>query len=325
MIAWLRGSRGEVTRGLARMILCVAFFVPTLGNATTLWCRNGDRLAGEIVSETEAEVVFDATNFGRVRVKREAVARIEAINGDTASTVPTSACEAGKAPLRQAAVAHSDWRGRVAITIDRTRSAGHQDSLALDLRLQREWKRDEVKIESTYDLRRDDRRRNADTLKTSTQWVRKVSDRYFGTYRAISEWNRSTVYNGRDTSYFLLQQEFGAGVSFAVANGRRVRLGLSENTFNLWVRPNDLSTTGNNESVFAEVEWALPWDARLVHRGVVFYSRKHGTIGVENSVELSRRISRTLSLSLKHELREDMPDVRLQDYNNLRLLLGYDF
>lgn len=291
-------------------------------SAAVLVCLNGDRLAGEIVAETGDTIVFKATNFGAVCVKRSAVERIEGSAKKVDSAKSGSTAAAGE---RSSAPAASSWKGRAALTIDRTRSGGHQDSVAFVVNLQREWSRDELRLESTYDLRRDDQRRNADLLKSSTQWVHRLSNRYFATYRVADEWNRSMNYQDRDISYLFLQQELGVGVTFAPTRGPRVRLGVSENFFNVWVRPSDLSRAANNESLFAEVEWKLPWDARLVHRGVLFVSAKRGSFGVEDSIELIRKLSPTVSVSVKHELRENVPDVRLQDYHNLRLLLGYDF
>ena len=81
------------------------------------------------------------------------------------------------------------------------------------------------------------------------------------------------------------------------------------------------------ESAFLEMEWKLPWRLCLSERGV-WYGRAPGDnqrSGWENCVELSKKLTEILSASMRHEIRRNDPNVRVQDYARLKLLLGVDF
>ena len=47
--------------------------------------------------------------------------------------------------------------------------------------------------------------------------------------------------------------------------------------------------------------------------------------GWENRVELNKKLTETLSTSVRHEIRRDNPDGSAQDYTRLKLLFGLDF
>jgi hypothetical protein len=42
-------------------------------------------------------------------------------------------------------------------------------------------------------------------------------------------------------------------------------------------------------------------------------------------LELNKKLTETLSVAIRHETRTNNPDVRIQDYTLLRLLVGLDF
>ena len=62
----------------------------------------------------------------------------------------------------------------------------------------------------------------------------------------------------------------------------------------------------------------------LVQRGV-WYPVKDLPDGWENRVELNKKLTETLSTSVRHEMRRNNPDGSAQDYTRLKLLLGFDF
>jgi hypothetical protein len=123
----------------------------------------------------------------------------------------------------------------------------------------------------------------------------------------------------------LLQQELGAGINLLDADTRKVRVGLSENLFDTWVTPTESHVSQNVESVFAEVELKLPWRMVVTDRGVWYYSITDRTDGWENRFELNKKLTETLTVGFRHEVRHNNPDVRSADYRRLRLLFGFDF
>jgi len=105
-----------------------------------------------------------------------------------------------------------------------------------------------------------------------------------------------------------------------------VRVGLSENLFDVWnTTPGGMHTSRTTESVFAETELKLPWRMSLTGRGVYYYSIATGTNGWEDQVELSKKFTETLSTSIRQETLRYNPDGTTQDYSRLKLLFGLDF
>ena len=126
--------------------------------------------------------------------------------------------------------------------------------------------------------------------------------------------------------YVQFQQEIGAGVSILPLHRRKVRVGLSENRFDVWTTtPGGMHTSRTVESAFLETELVLPWRMSLAQRGVYYYSFASATDGWENRIELSKKFTETLSTSIRQEIRRYNPDGTTQDYTRLKLLFGLDF
>ena len=118
------------------------------------------------------------------------------------------------------------------------------------------------------------------------------------------------IRQGEPADYVLLQQEFGAGVTVIDAENRKVRLGVAENLFDTWITPTETHLSQTVESVFAEVEARLPWRIVVTDRGVWYYSFADKTTGWENRFEISKKLTETLTMGLRHEVRRNNPDVR---------------
>ena len=81
----------------------------------------------------------------------------------------------------------------------------------------------------------------------------------------------------------------------------------------------------NAESVFVEAEWELPWRITLTERGVYYYALSTKEDGWENKFQIDKKLTETLSVGVLHELRYNNPDVRVSDFELLKLLIGLDF
>jgi hypothetical protein len=51
----------------------------------------------------------------------------------------------------------------------------------------------------------------------------------------------------------------------------------------------------------------------------------HKTDGWEDRIELNKKLTETLSVALRHEIRRHNPDGSSQDYTRLKFLFGFDF
>jgi hypothetical protein len=147
----------------------------------------------------------------------------------------------------------------------------------------------------------------------------------FGHYRPSAEWNRASRLRGFPNDYLLLQQELGAGYNLFTTPARKFRLGLSQNLFDRW----SLLVDGAHDSrgvvsAFQETDLNLPWRITISQRGV-WYPIREDADGWENRVELNKKLTETLSTSLRHEIRRNNPDGTAQDYTRLKVMLGLDF
>jgi hypothetical protein len=207
----------------------------------------------------------------------------------------------------------------VSDTADRT-------NLSVEMGLKRKWKSDEVQLNGRYDFSQTNELTTTDLVKADGLWRHDFSKNSFAQYRPTLEWNRASFRSGVPSDYVLLQQEIGAGINLFGTPRRKLRVGLSENLFDVWtVAPPASHNSRTSESVFVETELKLPWGLLLTDRGVYYYSFSSQGNGWENRAELTKKFTETLSTAIRHEVRHGSPDGTAQDYTRLRLLLGLDF
>jgi hypothetical protein len=158
-------------------------------------------------------------------------------------------------------------------------------------------------------------------LKGDALWRHDLTRNSFVQYRPTLEWNRANFRTGVPADYVLFQQEIGYGINLLTQPARKLRVGVSENLFDIWnTSPPDSHNSRTSESAFVEAEVRLPWALLLTERGV-YYSFN----GWENRIELTKKFTATLSTAIRHEARQGSPDGTAQDYTRLKLLLGLDF
>lgn len=310
---------------------------------------DGDRVRGTLVERSGELWVFDSEKFGRLKVP-VAAARVEpapAAVADSASQQvvatpppPTSKHEdpddlepVGWARFTPMALTQTvreffgPWKGRFSISLEDVVDSSSRNTTLVELHMKRTWKRDEVDGTLRYDFSQTANVTTKDLIKLTGSWRRDYALKLFSIYRPTSEYNRAfKAPDGVATNYVMLQQEIGAGVNVFTTPQRKLRAGLSENLFDVWVvAPDNRHAAQTSESVFAELEWSLPWRLRLTERGVWYPPFRSGSEGWENRLELNKKLTETLSVAIRHEKRTNNPDVRIQDYTLLRLLVGLDF
>jgi hypothetical protein len=221
------------------------------------------------------------------------------------------------------------WHGKVAFSDEVVSDTSDRDNVSLEGTLQRKWAADEVQLKGQYDYSKTNDLTTTDLLKGDGLWRHTFPENRFAIYHPSFEWNRanlstSPLVPGGD--YFLLQQEIGVGLSIWSTPIRKVRIGVSENLFDLWSQdPVPSHNSRAVESAFVESEFKLPWRMSLTQRAVYYYSIASGDTGWESTVELSKKFTETFSTSIRHEIRRNNPDGRAPDYTRLKLLFGIDF
>lgn len=323
----------------------------------TLVYKDGDRVHGTVVS-SGATIVFKSDRFGELTVPAADVVIIRAEKSAAPAApkavVAQSAKPAGAAKAEQTAKAaeaeraeeervtlwdrfspwvltakvrnyFGPWHGRLAFSTEAVSDRANRNNVAFDGQLRRKWEKDEVQITTRTDYARTNDVPTTDVIRGSASWRHDFSKTQFAQYRPSVEWNRASKRLGVPNEYVLLQQEIGVGYNLLTTPSRKVRTGVSQNLFEIWnTAPMADHTSRGVQSGFEEVELKLPWQMGLAQRGV-WYPVKDQPDGWENRVELNKKLTETLSTSVRHEMRRNNPDGSAQDYTRLKLLLGFDF
>ncbi len=330
-----------------------AIAVPVAVGALTdvLIYADGDRVRGRFRERVGDTLVFQSEKFGLLKVPA-AMAHVEqgalpaamkalthkqgtqVISPPSEHPEPAEAAEpAGWARFSPYALTQAmreffgPWHGRFSVSSEIVSDTTERNNTMVEAKLQRKWTSDEVEGTIRYDYTKTGELTTKDVIKFAGSWRRDSKTRLFSVYRPSVEYNQAFKNPaGVYTDYVLVQQEIGAGVNVFTTPQRKLRVGLSENLFDVWAtRPVRRHTAQTSESAFAEIEWTLPWKLHLTERGVWYYSFANNTDGWENRIELNKKLTETLSVAIRHETRHNNPDVRTQDYTLLRLLIGLDF
>lgn len=330
----------------------------------TLVYKDGDRVQGKLMSQSADTIVFKSDRFGELRVpaadavvikadKPAAPAPASAAIAETKPTpAATPAAPAVVAPPKKeasSAVAAEEeklsiwdrfspsvltarvrnvfgpWHGKLMFSTEVVTDVAHRSTRSWETHLQRKWKVDEVQLNGRYDFSETNNITTTDLAKGWGQWRHEFGPRFFTTYRPTTEWNRASNFRGRPNDYVLLQQEFGVGSPIFTRPTRKVRLGVAQNRFDTWnTAPGADHTSRRVMSAFEEIDLSLPWRISIAQRGV-WYPVRGGIDGWENRVDLSKKLTETLSAAVRHEIRRHNPDGTAADYERLKLLFGLDF
>lgn len=318
----------------------------------TLVFKDGDRVQGSVVSADADQIVFRADRFGELRVPaKDAVV----IRAEKAAPAAPAVAASGPAPAsaektRSATSVEREeermslwdrfspsvltakvrnyfgpWHGRLAFSTEAISDVADRNTSSTEAHLQRKWKTNEVQLNARYDFSDTNQVTTADLLKFWGQWRHDFNAQLFSQYRPTAEWNRASQLRGVPNDYVLLQQEVGAGYNLVARPTRKVRVGVSQNLFDTWnTAPASNHVSHGVVSSFEETEFNLPWRITIAQRGV-WYPVRDQPDGWENRVDLNKKLTETLSTSLRHEIRRNNPDGTAQDYTRLKLLFGLDF
>jgi hypothetical protein len=332
---------------------------PTATTRDALVYKDGDRVQGKLLERVDNMIVFKTDRFGIVRVpaadavviKAEKPAKLTvpppaaapttvapavAAKGETPAAKPVDEREEEEkisiwerfSPWQLTAKVKNffgPWHGKLAFSTELVSDTAERTNDSLEGHLGRKWERDEVQLNARYDYAETNNLATTDTLRGSGSWRHDFNKKQFAQYRPTVEWNRASKLNGVPNDYVLLQQEIGVGVSLVTRPRYKVRAGVSETLFSVWnSAPTAVRSSRAVESLFEETELTLPWRMTLSQRGV-WYPITNNSDGWENRIDLSKKLTETLSVSVRHEIRQNNPDGTSQDYKRLKVLLGFDF
>lgn len=320
--------------------------------------KDGDRVQGRLVSTDGGTIVFRSNRFGELRVPS---AQAEVIrNGAPAPTLataptdtrvppssPNSAAQPAATPAPKADSPEAElaeqraivermasrlrqvfgpWHGRIAFSSQLAAStSSSSQSDVVEGKMERKWTGDELRFEGRYEFSATDDETSTDLTKANAYWRHDISKHWFTILHPSLEWNGNYVVDDEDADYFLIQTELGVGRTVWDHQGKKLRLGVAENIYNVWELTDESYAMHNVESAFLEAELKLPWNMKLTERGIRYFSLSGGSGGWENQFELSKKFTENLVVALKHDIRRNEPDWRLEDYSSWRILLGLDF
>lgn len=347
---------------LAFAVAAPAAMEGDLPSRDVLVYKDGDRLQGELLRQEGNILVFKSDRFGEQRVPSDQAVVIKGQKPvvPVADAVVPPAAPAGTVPpattakaVEQAQAEQAEaeqvsvwerfspavltarlreffgpWKGRLAFSTEVISDTADRTTMSLEGRLSRKWKSDELQLNARFDYAETNNVTTTDMFKADGLWRHNFSKNKnaFTQYRPTLEWNRAIIRSGRPADYVLLQQEIGGGINLLTSPARKLRVGVSENLFDVWTTTDPRShTSRTSESAFVETELKLPWGLLLSDRGVYYYSFSSKADGWENRIELTKKFTETLSTAIRHELRRGSPDGKAQDYDRLKLLLGLDF
>lgn len=323
----------------------------------TLVYKDGDRVHGVLIQQAAGVIVFKSDRFGELRVPSGDAVVIKSVQSvetegkkkQALAEVQKKTPEAGQAEREEKEEKEEQeqlwswfrfspavltakvreffgpWRGRVSFSDELVTDTSHRNSVALEGKLSRTYTNDQIDLSARYNYDQTNGVRTTDMFRTVNSWHHDFTRRQFGVYRPTIEWNRANRKEQFPEEYVLLQQELGYGYKLVNRPTRKIRLGISENMFDLWSSMNGYTHTSHAvESLFDEIELSLPWRITLTQRGV-WYPVTKDRDGWENQLELNKRLTETLTVALRHEIRRNNPDGASQDYTRLKLLLGLDF
>jgi hypothetical protein len=318
----------------------------TVNTRDTLVYKDGDRVHGRFVEQKGDTIVFKSDRFGELRVpaadavvikadKPAAPVVKEVVAAGIKNVKPEEREEEERVSIWErfspavltAKVRNffGPWHGRVAFSNEVVTDTAHRDNIALETRLQRKWQKDEVQMNGRYDYDQTNSVPTTDMIKGSGLWRHDFNRDVFSQYRPTLEWNRAGTREGVPNEYVLLQQEIGVGLNLWSTPSRKLRFGVSENLFDVWnSAPRADHSSRAVESLFDETELTLPWRMSVTQRAVWYpISNRHD--GWEDRIELNKKLTETLSIAVRHEIRRNNPDGTAPDYTRLKLLFGLDF
>ncbi len=303
--------------------------------------KDGNRITGALVREQGQPIHFVSDRFGILKYT-PSEARFEAEREEDESLVyrgktpalpaaPTPHPPATASAPKAAQKSHSTqslihpWKIKLNGYLDKTDDNGTQRREYLSaVRIERHTSTNQLSLDTRYEYT--GRNNSIDRRRATSRgdW------RHFLTPRAFTLYTPYFEYDGKNTSagrndYLLNQQQAGLGYRLLTVKNYDTRIAATWSYFDL--RNYDLNTESSFSapSLILENNLRLPWEFDLRQKGQLYYLPAQEKFGWDNESDLTKKINRTLSLTLRHQYRRDYPALGLNPINRLRLLFGLEF
>ncbi|MCU0792549.1 MAG: DUF481 domain-containing protein [Opitutaceae bacterium] len=321
----MRFPTGAAPTALHAIAASLVFALTGLDSlADTLRFADGREIEGAWRREEAGVVVFVSVRHGELRVPAEMVTvrrDLAPVAGPAHSSAASAREGTDPAPAPHAPA----WRGRLAFATETASAPDSRAAFSAELRLEHETERHEIRLEPRYELRREEDETRDDKLRVNGYARRTLGERWFLLYRPAFELNRASFVRGVAADYWYLAHELGGGREFGPEEDRVVRLGATANLCQIAFYDLDAELDIHGGALFCEAEWLLPASIRLRDLLQFVHYPRFDQSGVTNELELTKKLTDSLSLSLRHKYRRVVPDPRIESYRRLRLLLGYAF
>jgi hypothetical protein len=339
--AFTRVSKSRLTQGrhIAILVLILLGGLPCLSappsasnSPEVLVYKDGSRATGRLVHRQDGLIVFDSDDFGRIIVSEEkatVISALQATLNPSCELPPTPTTNHPPSATAQERSTNT-WKTTVSIAFEAKREINERDNILTEARLRRSWAADELRFGASYEHTRENHVTTTDMTKGDA-YVRHdfvgAGLNLFLLYDPQFELNRSYKILNVPVDYLFLKQPVGLGVTLYNRDKKKVRLGVAENFFDIWfwIADKRYHLASNTESLFLEMELQLPYQIRLTDRGTYYWEMRGNDSGYENLAEISKQLTSSLSLGLRYELREKVPNIDVAHYSLWRLLLGLDF
>lgn len=305
--------------------------------------KDGQRVAGSIVGEEGDLILVQTRLFGLQRIPRELLAPT------TGTEVPGPAPASGEAPPAPAAVAQpsaaepgsatlpktilpqplydflSTWHAGINLAIEAKNDGIQRNSLLVELKADRRFSMDELRATASHERVKENEKLTTYMTKGELYWRHDLNKRWFTLYAPKVEWNRNYVLNDIRFKYLLLQQRVGAGYTFLDTTRFKLRAGLAENFMNLWIEDYWLRASDTAESFFTEADLKLPFHFRITDSINYYYSFRTHEVGADNYFEITKDLSESFKIRIRHEYRSKLPVQNVSDFNLWRIIFGLQY
>lgn len=303
-----------------------------------LTMANGEIAYGHYVGRDGEHVVFDSDNFGRVRVRADQVKLKLSGTAEVLSFSPaaiqTESNAKKEARDEEEYVRKSwmrrllpGWGGSIRLSEEFRSDGNLKNNFMTEIHLRRETNNNTLRLNGSYEHTVENDRTTVQLTKGDAYWRHHFTPRYFSVYVPTAEYNQCYEKDGVFLDYLLTRQEIGAGLVLLGTKRYQIRAGVAENFFKVWVWSKGTGGTGHAwvESAFMETDIKLPFAMRFIQRGTWYFSFNEEGSGWENDLELTKRLTETFNISLRQEVRKDVPGVQSSNYNLWRIVFGIDF
>lgn len=315
----------------------------TPAQESLLVLTDGQRLAGTIIGEDGDSLLVQTRLFGLQRIRRDLLTQTSTSNapaspassgtpqGSASPAADASAPAPDKAALPKTILPQplyeflSAWHAGINVALEAKDDGLQRNSLLVELKADRRFTSDELRMSTSHERVKEDEKLSTHMTKGDLYWRHDLNKHWFALYAPKLEWNRNYMLNDVRFRYILLQQRVGAGYTFLDTPRFKLRAGLAENFMNLWIEDYWIRASDTAESFFTEADLRLPFHFRITDSINYYYSFRTHEVGADNYFEITKDLSESFKIRIRHEYRNRLPVRNVSDLNLWRIIFGLQY